>query len=264
MEVAVKACSQESTQGNKQFLAEVRSLSMVHHRNLVTLVGYCKNGVNLAVVYEYLPRGSLFDNLRALDYLHTGCGIVHRDVKSSNILLGQNFEAKISDLGLAKMFSADENSLITTLSGTPGYMDPEYQRTFTFTEKSDVYSFGVVLMEIVTGEPPILTARKNIHIVNFVKQKLARESIEGLVDSRLEGGYDKNSIWKVLELAMACTRQESANRPTMADLVMHLKDCVQIEEHRQKGNKQPYESELNMSSISTSFSESGLFAPFSR
>ncbi|KAJ4771501.1 Leucine-rich repeat protein kinase family protein [Rhynchospora pubera] len=146
-EVAVKTCTLESSQANKQFLAEVRSLSLVHHKNLVTLVGYCKDGVNLAVVYEYLLRGSLFDHLRgknssfalnwkmrlnivldaaqALDYLHTGCGMVHRDVKSSNILLGQNFEAKVSDLGLARMFSADANSIIT-LSGTPGYMDPEY------------------------------------------------------------------------------------------------------------------------------------------
>ncbi|KAJ4780560.1 Leucine-rich repeat protein kinase family protein [Rhynchospora pubera] len=285
-EVAVKTCTLESSQANKQFLAEVRSLSLVHHKNLVTLVGYCKDGVNLAVVYEYLLRGSLFDHLRgknssfalnwkmrlnivldaaqALDYLHTGCGMVHRDVKSSNILLGQNFEAKVSDLGLARMFSADANSIIT-LSGTPGYMDPEYQLTFTLNEKSDVYSFGVILMEIVTGEPPILTARENIHIVKFIKQKLAAGSIDDVVDSRFEGEYDMNSVWKVVELAIICTRDESANRPTMADVVMHLKDCVQIEEYRQRGKLQPSEkSYMNMSSISTSHSMSVSFAPISR
>ncbi|KAJ3678990.1 hypothetical protein LUZ61_021154 [Rhynchospora tenuis] len=285
-EVAVKVCCLEPTQANKQFLAEVKSLSLVHHKNLVTLVGYCKDGNNLAVVYEYLRRGSLFDHLRgkdsssaldwkmrlnivleaaqALDYLHTGCGMVHRDVKSSNILLGQNFEAKISDLGLARMFSADVNSVIS-LSGTPGYMDPEYQLTFTLNEKSDVYSFGVILMEIVTGEPPILNARERIHIVKLVKQLLSKGSIEDVVDSRFEGEYDTNSVWKVVELAMMCTKDESANRPTMADVVVHLKDCVQIEEHHQKGKLEPSEkSDMNSGSISTSHSAGISFAPVSR
>ncbi|KAJ4780562.1 Leucine-rich repeat protein kinase family protein [Rhynchospora pubera] len=285
-EVAVKVCSLEPNQANKQFLAEVKSLSLVHHKNLVTLVGYCKDGVNLAVVYEFLHRGSLFDHLRgkdscsaldwkmrlnivleaaqALDYLHTGCGMVHRDVKSSNILLGQNFEAKISDLGLSRMFSADVNSVIS-LSGTPGYMDPEYQLTFTLNEKSDVYSFGVILMEIVTGDPPILNARERIHIVKLVKQLLSKGSIEDVVDSRFEGEYDTNAVWKVVELAMVCTRDESANRPTMADVVVHLKDCVQIEEHRKRGKLEPSEkSDLNSGSISTSQSPSVSFAPVSR
>ncbi|KAJ3678991.1 hypothetical protein LUZ61_021155 [Rhynchospora tenuis] len=285
-EVAVKVCSLESTQANKQFLAEVSSLSLVHHKNLVKLVGYCKDGSNLAVVYEYLPRGSLFDHLRgedsssalnwrmrlnivleaaqALDYLHTGCGMVHRDVKSSNILLGQNYEAKVSDLGLARMFSADVNSIIT-LSGTPGYIDPEYQLTFTLNEKSDVYSFGVILMEVVTGERPILTARESIHIVKLVKQKLAQGSIEDVVDSRFEGEYDTNSVWKFVELAVMCTRDEAADRPTMADVVVHLKDCLQIEEHRQKGKQEPSEnSDTNTSSISTPQSVSVSFAPVSR
>ncbi|KAJ3684849.1 hypothetical protein LUZ61_014013 [Rhynchospora tenuis] len=285
-EVAVKVCSLESTQANKQFLAEVRSLSLVHHKNLVKLVGYCKDGANLAVVYEYLPRGSLYDHLRgkdsnsalnwrmrlkivleaaqALDYLHTGCGMVHRDVKSSNILLGQSFEAKVSDLGLARMFSADVNSVIT-LSGTPGYIDPEYQLTFVLNEKSDVYSFGVILMEVVTGERPILTSRESIHIVNLVKQKLAQGSIEHVVDSKFEGEYDTNSVWKVVELAMMCTRDEAANRPTMADVIVHLKDCLQIEEHRQRGKPEPSEkSDTNTSSISTPHSVSISFAPDSR
>ncbi|KAJ1689475.1 hypothetical protein LUZ63_013630 [Rhynchospora breviuscula] len=285
-EVAVKACTLESTQANKQFLAEVRSLSLVHHRNLVRLVGYCKDGVYLAVVYEYLPRGSLFDHLKgkdssstlnwrmrlnilleaaqALDYLHTGCGMVHRDVKSSNILLGQNFEAKVSDLGLARMFSADVNSIMT-LSGTPGYIDPEYQLTFTLNEKSDVYSFGVILMEVVTGERPILMGRESIHIVNLVREKLAQGGLDDVVDSRLEGAYDSDSVWKFVELAMMCTRDESANRPTMADVVVHLKDCLQIEEQRQRGKQEASEkSDMNTCSISTPHSVSVSFASDSR
>ncbi|KAJ1689478.1 hypothetical protein LUZ63_013633 [Rhynchospora breviuscula] len=286
IEVAVKVCSLESTQANKQFLAEVRSLSLVHHKNLVKLVGYCKDGANLAVVYEYLPRGSLFDHLRgkdsssslnwrirlnivleaaqALDYLHTGCGMVHRDVKSSNILLGQNFEAKVSDLGLARMFSADVNSIIT-LSGTPGYIDPEYHLTFTLNEKSDVYSFGVILMEVVTGVRPILIAKENIHIVKLVKQKLAQGSMEDVVDSRFDGEYDTHSVWKFVELAVRCTRDEAADRPTMADVVVHLKDCLQIEERRQKGKPEPNEkSDTNTISISTPQNSTVSFAPDSR
>ncbi|KAJ1689479.1 hypothetical protein LUZ63_013634 [Rhynchospora breviuscula] len=201
---------------------------------------------------------------QALDYLHTGCGIVHRDVKSSNILLGQNFEAKISDLGLSRMFSGDVNCVIS-LSGTPGYMDPEYQLTFTLNEKSDVYSFGVILVEIVTGEPPILNARERIHIVKLVKQLLSKGSIEDVVDSRFEGEYDTNAVWKVVELAMICTRDESANRPTMADVVVHLKDCVQIVEHRKRGKLEPSKkSDMNSGSISTTRSASISFAPVSR
>jgi serine/threonine protein kinase len=132
------------------------------------------------------------------------------------------------------------------------------------TEKSDVYSFGVILLEIVTGEPPILNTTENIHIVRLVKENLDKGNIEDVIDSRLKGEYDMNSVWKVVELAMMCTREKSTQRPTMADVVIHLKDCVQMEERRQKELHPGDNLDVNISSISTSFSITPSFVPASR
>jgi serine/threonine protein kinase len=140
-----------------------------------------------------------------------------------------------------------------------------YQRTLVFTEKSDVYSFGVILLEIVTGELPILTTRENIHIVKLVKEKLDKGCIEDVIDSKLNGKCDMNSMWKVMELAMICTREKSTERPTMTDVVIHLKDCVQIEEHRQNEIMQPCDNtDMNISSISSSLDVTQPFVPAPR
>ncbi|KAG8077769.1 hypothetical protein GUJ93_ZPchr0007g3952 [Zizania palustris] len=258
-EVAVKVCSQISYHGSKQFLTEAKSLSQVHHRNLVFLVGYCNDGDNLGLVYEYMTQGSLHDHLRGktgiarilnwelrlkialdatqgLDYLHTGCMMVHRDVKSSNILIDQNLHGKIADFGLVKIFGNDaQMSLVSTISGTPGYIDPEYQSTSTLSDKSDVYSFGVVLLEVVTGEPPIMNDQSRSHITDFVSQKLAKGALENIVDPRLQGDYDPNSMWKVIDLAVKCTARDSAQRPAMADVVTILKGCLAFESARALG-----------------------------
>jgi serine/threonine protein kinase len=143
-----------------------------------------------------------------------------------------------------------------------------YQRTLVFTNKSDVYNFGVILLEMVTGGLPILTTTENIHIVKLVKEKLEKGSIEDVIDSKLNGKYDINSMWKVVELAMICTREKSAERPTMADVVTHLKDCVQIEEHRQNEIMQPCDktdkTDMNISSISSSLDVTQPFVPAPR
>ncbi|RWV94336.1 hypothetical protein GW17_00043136 [Ensete ventricosum] len=126
-EVAVKMLSQTSSQGMKEFLAE--HLTRVHHKNLVSMIGYCKDGDHLALVYEYMSQGTLKDHLRGLEYLHTGCKppLIHRDVKSANILLNERLEAKISDFGLSKAFLNDDHTHISTkVVGTLGYLDPEY------------------------------------------------------------------------------------------------------------------------------------------
>jgi hypothetical protein len=120
----------------------------------------------------------------------------------------------------------------------------------------------VILLEIVTGEPPILTTTENIHIVKLVKEKLDKGSIEDVIDSKLKGEYDTNSMWKVVELAMICTREKSTQRPTMADVVIHLKDCVQMEEHPQMEIMQPCDmTDMNISSISSSLSITPSFVP---
>ncbi|GJM89508.1 hypothetical protein PR202_ga05709 [Eleusine coracana subsp. coracana] len=128
-QVAVKLRSQSSNQGVKEFLAEAQILSRIHHKNLVSMVGYCKDGQYMALVYEYMPEGTLQEHIAGLEYLHEGCNppLIHRDVKATNILLNAKLEAKIADFGLSKSFNRDYEShiLTTTLAGTPGYVDPD-------------------------------------------------------------------------------------------------------------------------------------------
>ncbi|CAN6806529.1 unnamed protein product [Brassica oleracea] len=174
-QVAVKVLSQSSTQGYKQFRAEVDLLMRVHHANLVNLVGYCSEGDHLALIYEFVPNGDLRQHLSGkpenknsgLEYLHSGCiqPMIHRDVKTTNILLDEQFKAKLADFGLSRSFPVGGESHVSTkVAGTPGYLDPEYYRTSRLTEKSDVYSFGIVLLEMITNEPVIDQARAKTHI----------------------------------------------------------------------------------------------------
>uniref|UniRef100_A0ACD5YA86 Uncharacterized protein n=1 Tax=Avena sativa TaxID=4498 RepID=A0ACD5YA86_AVESA len=255
-EVAVKMRSESSTHGLDEFLAEVHSLTKVHHKNLVSLVGYCLEKDHLALVYEYMSRGNLCDHLRGkngdetldwatrvrvvleaaqgLDYLHKGCSlpIIHRDVKTSNILLGQNLRAKLSDFGLSKTYLSETQTHISTnAAGSAGYFDPEYYHTGRLTESSDVYSFGIVLLEIATGELPILPGRG--HIVQRVKQKMATGNINSVADVRLGGAYEVTSMWKAVDTAMACTADTSVQRPTMGDVVAQLKESLALEEARE-------------------------------
>ncbi|KAL6846308.1 hypothetical protein ACP4OV_023756 [Aristida adscensionis] len=252
-EVAVKMRSESSTHGLDEFLAEVQSLTKVHHRNLVSLLGYCWEEDHLALVYEYISKGSLCDHLRGkpdvaenlvwgtrvrivleaaqgLDYLHKGCSlpIIHCDVKSSNILLGQNLKAKIADFGLCKTYLSDTQTHISvTPAGTAGYIDPEYYHTGRLTESSDVYSFGVVLLEVATGEPPVVPGHG--HIAQRVKQIVATGDISSVADARLQGAYNVSSMWKVVETAMMCTA-DAVHRPTMSAVVAQLKESLALEE----------------------------------
>ncbi|ONM54424.1 putative LRR receptor-like serine/threonine-protein kinase [Zea mays] len=259
-EVAVKMRSESSSHGLDEFLAEVQSLTKVHHRNLVSLIGYCWEKDHLALVYEYMSQGSLFDHLRGkngvsqalnwrkrvqvvleaaqgLDYLHKGCSlpIVHRDVKTNNILLGQNLQAKIADFGLSKTYLSDTQTHISvTPAGTAGYMDPEYYLTGRLSESSDVYSFGVVLLEVATGEAPTVPGRG--HVIQRVKQKVATGDVGSIADSRLGSAYDISSMWKVIDTAVMCTADSAAQRPTMATVVVQLKESLALEETREKGS----------------------------
>ncbi|CAM0948886.1 unnamed protein product [Alopecurus aequalis] len=253
-DVAVELRSESSSHGLDEFLAEVHSLTTVHHRNLVSLVGYCWEKDHLALVYEYMSRGNLWENLRGLsienlnwatrlqvvleaaqglDYLHKGCSlpIIHRDVKTSNILLGQNLRAKVCDFGLCKTYISETQTHVSTdVAGSAGYFDPEYYHTRRLTESSDVYSFGVVLLEIATGEPPIFPGHG--HIVQRVKQKMATGNISSVADVRLGGAYEVTSMWKIVDTAMVCTAETSDRRPTMAAVVAQLKESLALEEAR--------------------------------
>ncbi|KAG2297307.1 hypothetical protein Bca52824_043976 [Brassica carinata] len=254
LEVAVKVLSQLSTQGYKQFKAEVDLLLRVHHKNLVSLVGYCYEVDHLALVYEFLPNGNLKQHLAGkgdrsaitwgnrlriameaalgLEYLHTGCTptMVHRDVKTTNILLDEHFRAKLADFGLSKSFQVGEGPHESTVvAGTPGYLDPEYYHSGRLGEKSDVYSFGMVLLEMITNQRVI---SEKSHITEWVAYKLNRGDISGIMDPNLCGGYDTNSAWRALELAMSCADPHSANRPTMSHVIIEIKECLACENSR--------------------------------
>uniref|UniRef100_A0A0E0JQ25 non-specific serine/threonine protein kinase n=1 Tax=Oryza punctata TaxID=4537 RepID=A0A0E0JQ25_ORYPU len=224
----------------------VQTLSKVHHENLVALVGYCQNKKCLALVYDFMPRGNLqqllrggydsilnweerlhiaLDAAQGLEYLHESCtpSIVHRDVKTPNILLDKNLVAKISDFGLSRAFNAAHTHISTVAAGTLGYLDPEYHATFQLTVKTDVYSFGIVLLEIVTGQPPVFMDPQTVHLPNWVRQKIARGSIHDVVDKKLLDQYDATHLQTVIDLAMNCLENASIDRPSMIEVVSVLK-----------------------------------------
>uniref|UniRef100_A0ACD5YEQ5 Uncharacterized protein n=1 Tax=Avena sativa TaxID=4498 RepID=A0ACD5YEQ5_AVESA len=256
-QVAVKIRSQSSNQGDKEFLAEVHILTRIHHKNLVSMIGYCKDGEHMALVYEFMSEGTLQEHIavrdhneaclrwkqrlriavesaQGIEYLHKGCNppLIHRDVKATNILLNSRLEAKIADFGLSKAFNRDNETHVSTnaVVGTLGYMDPEYQTTGRPTTKSDVYSFGIVLLVLVTGKPPTMNNPQTMNIIQWVQQRLSQGNIEGIVDVRMHGDHDINSMWKVADIALKCTANSSTDRPTMTDVVTQLQECLKLEE----------------------------------
>ncbi|PON47852.1 Serine/threonine protein kinase [Parasponia andersonii] len=252
-EVAVKMLSSSS----------LKLLLRVHHKNLTTLVGYCDEGTNIGLIYEYMAMGNLrshlsgnnenvltwearlriaIDTAQGLEYLHNGCKppIIHRDVKSTNILLNEKFQAKLGDFGLSKIFPNeggthsmsifnDTPGVSTTVAGTPGYLDPEYYVSNWLNEKSDVYSFGVVLLEIITGQPVLAKNRENKHIIQWVNSMLVQGDVKKILDPRIKGDFDVNTVWKTVEISMACVAPSSSARPTMSRVAIELKDCLTTE-----------------------------------
>ncbi|KAK0597434.1 hypothetical protein LWI29_025208 [Acer saccharum] len=255
-QVAVKMLSLSSIQGHKQFQTEVELLLRVHHKNLTSLVGYCDDGTNMGLIYEFMSNGNLESHLldegsstadilswggrlriatetaQGLEYLHSGCKppIVHRDVKPTNILLNEKFQAKMADFGLSRIFPVESETHVSTIiAGTPGYLDPEYYKSNRLTEKSDVYSFGVVLLQIITSKPAIEKSEARTHIIEWVSFMLEKGDIKNVVDPRLQGDFDTNSVWRAVEVAMACVSQTSAKRPTMNQVVIDLNESLAIE-----------------------------------
>ncbi|KAI5336908.1 hypothetical protein L3X38_016177 [Prunus dulcis] len=259
-QVAVKMLSPSSVQGFQQFHSEVNLLTRVHHRNLTSLVGYCEDETKIGLVYEYMANGNLqeclsdrnilswedrlriaVDAAQGLEYLHYGCKppIIHRDVKSTNILLNENFQAKLSDFGLSRIFPTDTGTHISTVvAGTPGYLDPDYYSSNRLNEKSDVYSFGIVLLEIITSRPVFSKTHEKIYISEWVGFMLANGDIYSILDPRLGGNFNTNSVWKAVEIAMACVCKDSIERPIMSQVVVELKECLAMELARTKQSHQ--------------------------
>ncbi|KAJ7965840.1 Receptor-like protein kinase [Quillaja saponaria] len=235
---------------SKEFDAEVQTLSSIRHVNVVKLYCSITSQDSSLLVYEYLPNGSLWDRLhtcqkmeldwdtryeiavgaaKGLEYLHHGCEkpVIHRDVKSSNILLDEFLKPRIADFGLAKIVQVHGGKDSThVIAGTHGYIAPEYGYTYKVNEKSDVYSFGVVLMELVTGKRPIEPDFGDSEdIVNWVCSKMkTRESILGVVDSRIPEANKEEAV-KVLRIAILCTARLPALRPTMRSVVQMLEEA---------------------------------------
>ncbi|KAL9666183.1 hypothetical protein QQ045_000507 [Rhodiola kirilowii] len=256
-EVAVKVRSATSTQGTREFENELNLLSDTRHENLVPLLGYCWENDQQMLVYPFMSNGSLQDRLygeaskrkvldwptrisivlgaaRGLTYLHLYAGrcIIHRDVKSSNILLDHSMCAKVADFGFSK-FAPQEGESAASLEvrGTAGYLDPEYYSTQHLSAKSDVYSFGVVLLEIVTGREPlnIQRPRNEWSLVEWAKPYIREQNIDELVDPNIKGGYHSEAMYRVVEVASSCIEPYGAYRPAMADIVRELEDAFIIE-----------------------------------
>ncbi|KAB5560439.1 hypothetical protein DKX38_005396 [Salix brachista] len=249
--VAVKQLDRNGRQGNKEFFSEVNTLSMVQHPNLVKLIGYCVDGDQRLLVYEFMPNESLETHLldlppgrkpldwttrmkiatgaaQGLEYLHDTADpqIIYRDFKASNILLDQNFNAKLSDFGLAKLGpTGGKDHVSTRVMGTYGYCAPEYQLTGQLTTRSDVYSFGVVLLEIITGKRVIDMSRptEEQNLVHWAGPLFKDKSkFTAMADPLLEGNYSQKSLYQALAIAAMCLQVEADTRPLMADVVTAL------------------------------------------
>jgi len=271
LEVAVKRLSTTSHQGAVEFFNEVDLLSTVHHKNLVSLIGYCQQDKERILIYEYMPNGTLRESLygteralenplnwktrlnialnaaQGLEYLHKSCKhpIIHRDVKSSNILLSTDMVAKVADFGLSKITMEEGVSHISTLvKGTAGYLDPEYYAKQQLTDKSDVFSFGVVLLELICGRQPIDTSFRHENQWNigvWVRPFLQSGILQPIVDQALGNNYNVESMWKVAETAMRSIEPYSANRPTMTEVVCDIREAIEME------NGQLYDASSNTS-----------------
>ncbi|KAF8040286.1 hypothetical protein BT93_B2502 [Corymbia citriodora subsp. variegata] len=251
-EVAVKRLYERNYRRVKQFMNEVEILTRLQHKNLVSLYGCTsRHSRELLLVYEYISNGTVADHIHgrransctrlpwqirmdiaietatALAYLHAS-DIVHRDVKTNNILLDKNFGVKVADFGLSRLFPSDVSHISTAPQGTPGYVDPEYHRCYQLTEKSDVYSFGVVLIELVSSKPAVDISRKgdDINLANFAINKIQKCAFGELIDPNL--GFESDSeinrmTTSVAELAFLCLQQDKEMRPPMDEVLEELK-----------------------------------------
>jgi Leucine-rich repeat (LRR) protein len=251
--VAIKKLIHFTGQGDREFTAEMETIGKIKHRNLVPLLGYCKIGDERLLVYEYMKHGSLdvllhdkaktagvkldwaarkkiaIGAARGLAFLHHSCipHIIHRDMKSSNVLLDSNLEARVSDFGMARLMNAlDTHLSVSTLAGTPGYVPPEYYQSFRCTTKGDVYSYGVVLLELLSGKKPIdPTEFGDNNLVGWAKQMVKENRSGDIFDPTLTNTKSGEAeLYQYLKIARDCLDDRPNQRPTMIQVMAMFKD----------------------------------------
>jgi serine/threonine protein kinase len=254
--IAVKRLDRAG-QGKREFLAEVQTIGSIHHVNLVRLFGFCAEKSNRLLVYEYMPNGSLDKGIycqknntapllewrvrckiithiaKGLSYLHEECikRITHLDVKPQNILLDNDFNAKLSDFGLCKLIDRDMSQVVTRMRGTPGYLAPEWL-TSHITEKADVYSFGVVVMEIVSGRKNLDTSRsgESLHLITLLEEKVKSGDLVDLIDKKSNDMQaHEQDVIQMMKLAMWCLQIDCKRRPKLSEVFKVLEGTMDAE-----------------------------------
>ncbi|KAJ3668928.1 hypothetical protein LUZ60_010878 [Juncus effusus] len=250
-EVAVKRISHGSRQGFREFVAEISSIGRLRHRNLVQLQGWCRRREDLLLVYDYMPNGSLDQSLfncngkekclswaqrfhilkgiaSAVLYLHEEWEhvVLHRDIKSSNILLDSDFNGRLGDFGLAKLYEHGANPSTTRVVGTIGYLAPEMTRTGRATTGSDVFAYGAMVLEVVCGRRPIepKAPQDEAVLVDWVWERWAGGNWSDVVDPKLEGIYDRDEVAVAIKVALLCSHPDQDARPSMRDVARYLEN----------------------------------------
>nr|DAD39439.1 TPA_asm: hypothetical protein HUJ06_013762 [Nelumbo nucifera] len=266
--VAIKMSRIMDASQMEQFINEVVILTQINHRNVVKLLGCCLETEVPLLVYEYISNGTLFhhihqnngillsweDRLRiatetasAFAYLHSKVSIpiIHRDIKSTNILLDEKYIAKISDFGVSKLLPTDQSQITTLVQGTLGYLDPEYFHTSQLTEKSDVYSFGVVLVELLTGKKPLSFERpqEQRNLATYFISSMNENRLFELIEDRLVDEKNVEELCVVAKVAKRCLSQKDEERPTMEEVAMELQNLKRL-------GKQPWVQPIEEESVS--------------
>ncbi|KAM3684621.1 hypothetical protein ACJW31_11G058600 [Castanea mollissima] len=253
--VAIKKCNTVDEGNLEQFINEIIILSQINHRNVVKLLGCCLETKVPLLVYEFIPNGTLFQYLHeeneefplltwdmrlriatevagALSYLHSPASlpIYHRDIKSSNILLDDNYKAKVADFGTSRSMAIDQTHVTTLVYGTFGYLDPEYFQTSQFTDKSDVYSFGVVLIELLTREKPVSSIRsqESRNLSTYFVHSLKENRLFDILDTQVSKVCNKDEVMAIANLAKRCLHLNGKKRPSMIEIVMELEGIQKV------------------------------------